>query len=99
MLQERLPLVEFRDMDDRGAILWRGLARLQGPEGMIDIHPLDKAASFPDIVMPKIARCIAVEAPDDPLLREPRKVQMIFNVLALGGALGTIPPVDVDRIV
>lgn len=92
-IQERLPLPEFRDYDDRVAILWKGLAGIS----TLGMNPLDVAQSLPYEVMPRICKEISSAAPDDTVLSDPKKVQQIFNILALAGKLGTIPFIPIDN--
>lgn len=90
---ERLPLPEFRDYDDRVAILWKGLSGISA----LGMNPLDLAQALPYDVMPRICQNISDAAPDDPVLNDPKKVQQIFNIMSLGGKLGTIPVIPVDN--
>ena len=92
--QERLPLPEFRDYDDRGAIFYAGLDAFQGN---LKLHQMDMVAINPRRNLPKLCAAIAIIAPNDSVLSDAKNVQNIFNILALGNELSTIPPITVDN--
>ena len=84
--QERLPLREFKDLDDAGAILLRGLQRYRQrydsdfswPDSIVE----DCLRYKPEQEVPRLAEDVAAEAPANHPLSDPKHVHQLFNILA-----------------